>query len=115
MMTLLTSYVVLKHGNLNEFNENGALLDKKPKRIHKTPNQLAALENFYNEHKYPSEAIKLEVAESIGLSEKQDLTVRGLVHEKVIWAEFVGVFAVSGGIPDGYNQGEITNRHKRQQ
>nr|GEU32535.1 homeodomain-containing protein [Tanacetum cinerariifolium] len=85
-------------------NENGALFDKKPKRIHKTPNQLVALENLYNEHKYPSEAIKLEVAESIGLSEKQ-----------VIWAEFVRVFALSGGIPDGYNQGEITNHHKRQQ
>lgn len=52
-------------------DENGALLDKKPKRIHKTPKQLIALENFYNEHKYPSEAMKLEVAESIGLSEKQ--------------------------------------------
>lgn len=29
-------------------DENGALLDKKPKRIHKTPKQLIALENFYN-------------------------------------------------------------------
>ncbi|GJZ87204.1 replication protein A 70 kDa DNA-binding subunit B [Tanacetum coccineum] len=53
------------------------------------------------DHKYPSEAIKLEVAESIGVSEKQDLAVRGLVHGKVIWAKFVGGFAVSGGIPDG--------------
>ncbi|PWA52026.1 Nucleotide-binding, alpha-beta plait [Artemisia annua] len=37
----------------------------------------------------------------------EDLAARGLVDGKVIWAEFVGVFAVSGGIPDGYNQGTV--------
>ncbi|KAK3001514.1 hypothetical protein RJ639_020806, partial [Escallonia herrerae] len=37
----------------------------------KTPSQVEALENFYDEHKYPTESMKLELAESIGLTEKQ--------------------------------------------
>ncbi|KAI3746515.1 hypothetical protein L6452_08949 [Arctium lappa] len=52
-------------------DENRALPEKKQKRIVKTAPQVAALENFYNEHKYPTEAMKLELAESIGLTEKQ--------------------------------------------
>ncbi|MFS8007479.1 putative transcription factor homeobox-WOX family [Helianthus anomalus] len=52
-------------------DENRALQEKKPKRIVKTRAQIAALENFYNEHKYPNEAMKAELAESIGLTEKQ--------------------------------------------
>ncbi|KAI3797839.1 hypothetical protein L1987_33103 [Smallanthus sonchifolius] len=52
-------------------NENKALSEKKPKRIVKTPAQVTALENFYNEHKYPTETMKAELAESIGLTEKQ--------------------------------------------
>lgn len=52
-------------------DENRALPEKKQKRIVKTPVQVAALENFYNEHKYPTEAMKQELADSIGLTEKQ--------------------------------------------
>lgn len=52
-------------------DKNRALPEKKQKRIVKTPDQVAALENFYNEHKYPTESMKLELAESIGLTEKQ--------------------------------------------
>lgn len=52
-------------------DEIRALPEKKQKRIVKTPAQVAALENFYNEHKYPTEAMKQELADSIGLTEKQ--------------------------------------------
>ncbi|KAD7477592.1 hypothetical protein E3N88_00728 [Mikania micrantha] len=52
-------------------DEHKALPEKKPKRIVKTPAQVAALEDFYNEHKYPTEMMKVELAESIGLTEKQ--------------------------------------------
>lgn len=45
--------------------------DKKHKRKVKTPSQIEALEKFYNEHPYPSESMKLQLAESIGLTEKQ--------------------------------------------
>ncbi|XP_071707219.1 uncharacterized protein [Rutidosis leptorrhynchoides] len=51
--------------------DKSALPEKKHKRILKTREQLAALENFYNEHKYPAEALKLEFAEAVGLTEKQ--------------------------------------------
>ncbi|KAI0497503.1 hypothetical protein KFK09_020732 [Dendrobium nobile] len=44
---------------------------EKQKRKLKTPAQVEALEELYNEHKYPSEAMKLEFAKKIGLSEKQ--------------------------------------------
>ncbi|PKA58622.1 hypothetical protein AXF42_Ash008909 [Apostasia shenzhenica] len=44
---------------------------EKAKRKVKTPAQVDALEKFYNEHKYPSEAMKMEFAERVGLSEKQ--------------------------------------------
>ncbi|KAK9062709.1 hypothetical protein SSX86_019898 [Deinandra increscens subsp. villosa] len=69
------------YGSLSVFNivepqeihtdEHKALPEKKPKRIVKTPTQVAALENFYNEHKYPTETMKIDLAESIGLTEKQ--------------------------------------------
>ncbi|KAK2997284.1 hypothetical protein RJ639_025851 [Escallonia herrerae] len=52
-------------------DENRSLPEKKPKRMVKTPSQVEALENFYDEHKYPTESMKLELAESIGLTEKQ--------------------------------------------
>ncbi|KAL4578607.1 hypothetical protein LXL04_014733 [Taraxacum kok-saghyz] len=52
-------------------DENRALPEKKQKRIVKTPAQVAALENFYNEHKYPTEVMKQDLADSIGLTEKQ--------------------------------------------
>lgn len=45
--------------------------ENSKKRKLKTPMQVMALENFYNEHKYPSEEMKAEIAEEIGLTEKQ--------------------------------------------
>ncbi|XP_043692668.1 homeobox-DDT domain protein RLT1-like [Telopea speciosissima] len=51
--------------------EEKALPEKNKKRRLKTPSQVEALERFYNEHKYPSESMKSELAEELGLSEKQ--------------------------------------------
>uniref|UniRef100_A0A803L3U3 Homeobox domain-containing protein n=1 Tax=Chenopodium quinoa TaxID=63459 RepID=A0A803L3U3_CHEQI len=51
--------------------ENKALPEKNKRRRFKTPYQLQALEDFYNEHKYPTESMKAELAENIGLTEKQ--------------------------------------------
>ncbi|KAF8116450.1 hypothetical protein N665_0017s0012 [Sinapis alba] len=45
--------------------------ENSKKRKLKTPVQVMALENFYNEHKYPSEEMKAKIAEEIGLTEKQ--------------------------------------------
>ncbi|XP_010251578.1 PREDICTED: homeobox protein ceh-13-like [Nelumbo nucifera] len=47
------------------------VLEKNKKRRLKTPSQVEALEKFYNEHKYPIESMKLQLAEEIGLLEKQ--------------------------------------------
>ncbi|KAF6166194.1 hypothetical protein GIB67_023904 [Kingdonia uniflora] len=47
------------------------LPEKNNKRKLKTPEQIEALENLYNEHMYPNEIIKAKLAEEIGLSEKQ--------------------------------------------
>ncbi|VFQ88300.1 unnamed protein product [Cuscuta campestris] len=44
---------------------------KTKKRTIKTPAQVEALEKFYDDHKYPSESMKSQLAESIGLTEKQ--------------------------------------------
>ncbi|CAK9184411.1 unnamed protein product [Ilex paraguariensis] len=52
-------------------DDSKVLSEKKHKRIVKTPSQVEALENFYNEHKYPTEDEKCQLAESIGLTEKQ--------------------------------------------
>ncbi|CAN8247942.1 unnamed protein product [Cochlearia groenlandica] len=41
------------------------------KRKLKTPNQVTALEDFYNEHKYPTEEMKAKLVEETGLTEKQ--------------------------------------------
>ncbi|GFQ02895.1 pancreas/duodenum homeobox protein 1 [Phtheirospermum japonicum] len=51
--------------------EDKALQEKNKKRIVKTRAQVDALEKFYNEHKYPTEPMKLQLAVSIGLTEKQ--------------------------------------------
>ncbi|KAH1211588.1 Homeobox-DDT domain protein RLT1 [Glycine soja] len=51
--------------------ENKVSNEKNKKRKLKTPAQLKALENFYNEHKYPTEEMKLVLAEELGLTEKQ--------------------------------------------
>ncbi|ESQ38007.1 hypothetical protein EUTSA_v10028592mg [Eutrema salsugineum] len=45
--------------------------ENSKKRKLKTPIQIMALENFYNEHKYPSEEMKAQLAEEIELTEKQ--------------------------------------------
>ncbi|KAL3620338.1 hypothetical protein CASFOL_035250 [Castilleja foliolosa] len=51
--------------------DDKALQEKNKKRIVKTRSQVEALERFYNEHKYPTEPMKLQLADSIGLTEKQ--------------------------------------------
>ncbi|XP_028803973.1 uncharacterized protein LOC114759039 isoform X1 [Neltuma alba] len=51
--------------------ENKGSMEKNKKRKLKTPAQVYALEKFYNEHKYPTEEMKLELAEEVGLTEKQ--------------------------------------------
>ncbi|KAG5053270.1 hypothetical protein JHK87_005468 [Glycine soja] len=51
--------------------ENKVSNEKNKKRKLKTPAQLKALEDFYNEHKYPTEEMKLVLAEELGLTEKQ--------------------------------------------
>ncbi|KAJ8543836.1 hypothetical protein K7X08_025454 [Anisodus acutangulus] len=44
---------------------------KNPKRIIKTRAQVEALEKLYEEHKYPTDELKADLAESSGLTEKQ--------------------------------------------
>ncbi|KAK7300235.1 hypothetical protein RJT34_11075 [Clitoria ternatea] len=51
--------------------ENKVSMEKNKKRKLKTPTQVQALEKFYNEHKYPTEEMKLELAAELGLTEKQ--------------------------------------------
>ncbi|XP_042956308.1 homeobox-DDT domain protein RLT1-like isoform X3 [Carya illinoinensis] len=51
--------------------ENKASMEKDRKRRLKTPAQVMALEKFYDEHKYPTEEMKSQLAEQIGLTEKQ--------------------------------------------
>ncbi|KAL1188382.1 Homeobox-DDT domain protein RLT1 [Cardamine amara subsp. amara] len=48
-----------------------ASTENSKKRKLKTPIQVMALENFYTEHKYPTEEMKGKLAEEIGLTEKQ--------------------------------------------
>ncbi|KAL5720046.1 hypothetical protein ACHQM5_012754 [Ranunculus cassubicifolius] len=45
--------------------------ENSKKRTLKTPAQVEALEKLYNEHTYPTESIKAQLAKDIGLSEKQ--------------------------------------------
>ncbi|XP_020239272.1 homeobox-DDT domain protein RLT1 isoform X1 [Cajanus cajan] len=51
--------------------ENKVSNEKNKKRKLKTPAQLLALEKFYNEKKYPTEEMKSELADELGLTEKQ--------------------------------------------
>lgn len=51
--------------------ENKVSSEKDKKRRLKTPAQVMALERFYNEHKYPTEEMKSQLAEQLGLTEKQ--------------------------------------------
>ncbi|XP_057954152.1 uncharacterized protein LOC131148473 isoform X2 [Malania oleifera] len=57
-------------GDVNS-EENKVFPEKNRKRKLKTPFQIDALEKFYNEHKYPEESMKTELAKRIGLTEKQ--------------------------------------------
>lgn len=52
-------------------DDNDGLPEKRPKRKVKTPSQIVGLERLYDEHKYPSESLKIQLAESLGLTEKQ--------------------------------------------
>ncbi|KAJ4827078.1 hypothetical protein Tsubulata_013892 [Turnera subulata] len=77
-MSLLVPFYVFC-GVINQWSDSSELhseqnrvsAEKNNKRILKTPGQVVALENFYNEHKYPSEEMKTVLAEQIGLTEKQ--------------------------------------------
>ncbi|PRQ32821.1 putative transcription factor Homobox-WOX family [Rosa chinensis] len=60
----------MEESNEVHSEENKTSFDNK-KRVLKTPAQLTALEKFYNEHKYPTEEMKSQLAEELGLSEKQ--------------------------------------------
>ncbi|CAA2999768.1 uncharacterized protein LOC111411901 isoform X2 [Olea europaea var. sylvestris] len=51
--------------------DDKALPENNKKRKVKTRAQVEALEKLYNEHKYPTESLKLQIAESTGLTEKQ--------------------------------------------
>ncbi|KAA8544575.1 hypothetical protein F0562_022566 [Nyssa sinensis] len=51
--------------------ENKALPEKNKKRRLKTASQVEALEKLYNENNYPPESMKVQLAESLGLTEKQ--------------------------------------------
>ncbi|XP_031100986.1 uncharacterized protein LOC116004924 [Ipomoea triloba] len=57
-------------GEMNSGDEN-THSDKNKKRTIKTRAQVEALEKFYDEHKYPTELMKSQLAESLGLTEKQ--------------------------------------------
>ncbi|XP_022985843.1 uncharacterized protein LOC111483770 isoform X1 [Cucurbita maxima] len=58
-------------GNAMHSEENKDSTEKNKKRKLKTPTQLIALERFYNDHKYPTEEMKSQLAEQLGLTEKQ--------------------------------------------
>lgn len=50
---------------------NKADLEKKKGRRFKTPSQVQALEEFYTDRKYPTESMKAELADRLGLTERQ--------------------------------------------
>lgn len=52
-------------------SEEDKISPENKKRRLKTPFQVEGLENFYAEHKYPSEAMKTQLSVQLGLSEKQ--------------------------------------------
>ncbi|XP_071932380.1 uncharacterized protein [Coffea arabica] len=57
---------------MGEHSEDDKVLpEMNKKRIVKTRAQVEALEKLYDEHKYPTEALKEEFAKSVGLTEKQ--------------------------------------------
>ncbi|KAI4386223.1 hypothetical protein MLD38_004174 [Melastoma candidum] len=56
-------------GEVHSADDKGS--SEKIKRRFKTPQQLVGLEEFYNEHKYPTEEMRSQLAEELGLTEKQ--------------------------------------------
>ncbi|KAI4340527.1 hypothetical protein MLD38_025353 [Melastoma candidum] len=56
-------------GEVHSADEKGP--SERIKRRLKTPQQLAGLEEFYSEHKYPTEEMRFKIAEQLGLTEKQ--------------------------------------------
>lgn len=54
-----------------EVHEEDKVHENSKKRTLKTPAQVDALEKLYTEHKYPTESLKAQLADEIGLSEKQ--------------------------------------------
>ncbi|KAL2322401.1 hypothetical protein Fmac_026780 [Flemingia macrophylla] len=63
--------VVKREGTDLQSEENTLYMEKNKKRRLKTPSQLLALENFYTDHKYPTEEMKSELADELELTEKQ--------------------------------------------
>ncbi|KAI4304805.1 hypothetical protein MLD38_040272 [Melastoma candidum] len=56
-------------GEVHSADDKGP--SERTKRRLRTPQQLAGLEEFYNEHKYPTKEMRLQLAEQLGLTEKQ--------------------------------------------
>ncbi|XP_017428992.1 homeobox-DDT domain protein RLT1 isoform X2 [Vigna angularis] len=61
----------MKESSKLQSEENKVSNEKNKKRKLKTQSQLSALETFYDEHKYPTEEMKVELAEKLRLTEKQ--------------------------------------------
>ncbi|KAK9064263.1 hypothetical protein SSX86_015643 [Deinandra increscens subsp. villosa] len=57
--------------NLNDQINGQSDGSKKPKRQMKTPFQLSILESTYASDMYPSEAVRLQLSESLGLTDRQ--------------------------------------------
>eukprot|EP00252_Welwitschia_mirabilis_P023707 TRINITY_DN6779_c0_g1_i1.p1 TRINITY_DN6779_c0_g1~~TRINITY_DN6779_c0_g1_i1.p1 ORF type:complete len:482 (+),score=121.73 TRINITY_DN6779_c0_g1_i1:1486-2931(+) len=92
-----------------ESEEDKSFPETKKRRL-KTPSQLEALENFYAEYKYPSEAMKARIAMELGLSDRQVqgwFCHRRLKDKKLMKEEALNGARHSsgsgGGIPDTCN------------
>ncbi|KAD7117894.1 hypothetical protein E3N88_05162 [Mikania micrantha] len=57
--------------NINDQNNGQSDGSKKPKRQMKTPHQLRILESTYASDMYPSEAVRAQLSESLGLTDRQ--------------------------------------------
>ncbi|XP_076884126.1 uncharacterized protein LOC143533151 [Bidens hawaiensis] len=57
--------------NVNDHNNGQSDGSKKPKRQMKTPFQLNMLEKTYASDMYPSEAVRAQLSESLGLTDRQ--------------------------------------------
>ncbi|KAH0908337.1 hypothetical protein HID58_031658 [Brassica napus] len=70
MVKLSYVFCLIDSGEMPADGDKHSAENSKKRKL-KTPMQVMALENFYNEHKYPSEEMKAKIAEEIGLTEKQ--------------------------------------------